>query len=188
MEYVIRFLAGGLVVSLFAVAGDVLRPEKLRGLVRSSALRCAGNAHARVLEARGPLYGDGGPVDDHRRNRASGLQLSRLPAPDARAFLRADGDSCGNYRMACYCRRHQTGGVGVGDDCPRQGLGTQTRPLVRISRALRARWPRDSRGGFGGGYLGTSPRADCFWRFRPSSARAPPLSRNTSASGRKTRG
>jgi mannitol-specific phosphotransferase system IIBC component len=32
MNYVIRFLAGGLVVSLFAVAGDVLRPKSFAGL------------------------------------------------------------------------------------------------------------------------------------------------------------
>ena len=32
MEYVIRFLVGGLVVSLFAVAGDVLRPKSFAGL------------------------------------------------------------------------------------------------------------------------------------------------------------
>ena len=32
MEYAIRFLAGGLVVFLFAVAGDVLRPKSFAGL------------------------------------------------------------------------------------------------------------------------------------------------------------
>jgi hypothetical protein len=32
MEYLIRFLAGGLVVSLFAVIGDVLRPKSFAGL------------------------------------------------------------------------------------------------------------------------------------------------------------
>jgi hypothetical protein len=32
MDYVIRFLAGGLLVSLFAVAGDVLRPKSFAGL------------------------------------------------------------------------------------------------------------------------------------------------------------
>src|SRR4029079_417508 len=32
MDYVIRFLAGGIVVSLFAVAGDVLRPKSFAGL------------------------------------------------------------------------------------------------------------------------------------------------------------
>jgi hypothetical protein len=32
MEYVIRFLAGGIIVSLFAVLGDVLRPKSFAGL------------------------------------------------------------------------------------------------------------------------------------------------------------
>jgi hypothetical protein len=32
MEYVIRFLAGGLIVSLFAMIGDVLRPKSFAGL------------------------------------------------------------------------------------------------------------------------------------------------------------
>jgi hypothetical protein len=32
MDYGIRFLAGGLVVSLFAVVGDVLRPKSFAGL------------------------------------------------------------------------------------------------------------------------------------------------------------
>ena len=32
MDYVIRFLAGGIVVSLFAVAGDILRPKSFAGL------------------------------------------------------------------------------------------------------------------------------------------------------------
>jgi hypothetical protein len=32
MDYVIRFIAGGLVVSFFAVVGDVLRPKSFAGL------------------------------------------------------------------------------------------------------------------------------------------------------------
>jgi hypothetical protein len=32
MDYVIRFFAGGFVVSLFAVVGDVLRPKSFAGL------------------------------------------------------------------------------------------------------------------------------------------------------------
>lgn len=32
MEYVIRFLAGGIIVSLFAVIGDMLRPRNFAGL------------------------------------------------------------------------------------------------------------------------------------------------------------
>jgi uncharacterized membrane protein (GlpM family) len=32
MDYVIRFLAGGLLVSLFALLGDILRPKSFAGL------------------------------------------------------------------------------------------------------------------------------------------------------------
>src|SRR5215469_13368272 len=32
MEFAIRFLAGGLIVSLFAMVGDVLRPKSFAGL------------------------------------------------------------------------------------------------------------------------------------------------------------
>jgi hypothetical protein len=32
MEYMIRFLAGGVIVSLFAMIGDVLRPKSFAGL------------------------------------------------------------------------------------------------------------------------------------------------------------
>ena len=32
MDYVIRFLAGGVLVSLFAIVGDVLRPKSFAGL------------------------------------------------------------------------------------------------------------------------------------------------------------
>lgn len=33
MEFVIRFLIGGLVVSVFAIAGDVLKPKSFAGLL-----------------------------------------------------------------------------------------------------------------------------------------------------------
>jgi hypothetical protein len=36
MEYLIRFLAGGLVLSAFAVLGDVLRPKSFAGLFRAA--------------------------------------------------------------------------------------------------------------------------------------------------------
>jgi hypothetical protein len=46
MEYVLRFLIGGAVVSLFAVFGDVLRPKSVAGLL----LRRACNAWPCLLE------------------------------------------------------------------------------------------------------------------------------------------
>ena len=33
MEYIIRFLAGGIAVSLFSMTGDVLRPKSFAGLL-----------------------------------------------------------------------------------------------------------------------------------------------------------
>ena len=92
MDYVIRFLAGGVVVSLFASSETCSAPKALPAC-SELRLRCACNAYARVLEAWRRLCLDGRPVDDHRRNRACGLQFSRLPAPDAPALLRADGDA-----------------------------------------------------------------------------------------------
>jgi hypothetical protein len=32
MDYIVRFLAGGLIVSVFAILGDVLRPKSFAGL------------------------------------------------------------------------------------------------------------------------------------------------------------
>jgi Protein of unknown function (DUF3147) len=32
MDYLVRFVAGGVVVSLFAIVGDVLRPKSFAGL------------------------------------------------------------------------------------------------------------------------------------------------------------
>lgn len=36
MEYVIRFVAGGAVISLFAILADVIRPKSLAGLLSAS--------------------------------------------------------------------------------------------------------------------------------------------------------
>jgi hypothetical protein len=36
MEYILRFVAGGLVVSLFAVLGDILRPKSAAGLLSAA--------------------------------------------------------------------------------------------------------------------------------------------------------
>jgi len=50
MEYLFRFLAGGIVVSTFAVLGDVLRPKSFAGLTWSPTPRCS--AKARRLKIR----------------------------------------------------------------------------------------------------------------------------------------
>jgi hypothetical protein len=35
-EYVVRFLAGGLLVSMFAVVGDIVRPKSFAGLFEAA--------------------------------------------------------------------------------------------------------------------------------------------------------
>jgi hypothetical protein len=35
MDYAVRFIAGGLIVSVFAILGDVLRPKSFAGLFRA---------------------------------------------------------------------------------------------------------------------------------------------------------
>jgi hypothetical protein len=129
MEYVIRFLAGGLVVSLFAVAGDVLRPKSFAGLFGA-----APSVALATLTLAFWKHGGRYVATEGRSMIIGAIALAVYSFLVCQLLMRvrssAHGDSCGNYRMACYCRRHQTGGVGVGDDCPRQGLGTQTRRLV----------------------------------------------------------
>jgi hypothetical protein len=66
MEYLVRFLAGGIVVSSFAVLGDVLRPKSFAGLfgaapsvalaTLSLALWKEGGAYA-AIEGRSMILG-----------------------------------------------------------------------------------------------------------------------------------
>jgi hypothetical protein len=61
MEYVIRFVVGGIAVSVFAVLGDVLRPKSFAGLFGAApsialatlgmAIAQPGNGYA-AIEAR----------------------------------------------------------------------------------------------------------------------------------------
>jgi hypothetical protein len=66
MEYVIRFIVGGVAVSAFAVLGDVLRPKSFAGLFGAApsiamatlgiAIAQHGNAYA-AIEARSMMIG-----------------------------------------------------------------------------------------------------------------------------------
>ncbi len=66
MEYVLRFVAGGVVVSLFAILGDVLRPKSFAGLfgaapsvalVTLSIAIWRHGANYAALEARTMMFG-----------------------------------------------------------------------------------------------------------------------------------
>jgi uncharacterized membrane protein (GlpM family) len=66
MDYVVRFVVGGLIVSLFALLGDVLRPKRFAGLFGAApsvalatlllALRKEGSAYV-AIEARSMILG-----------------------------------------------------------------------------------------------------------------------------------
>ena len=105
MDYVIRFLAGGVLVSLFAVAGDVLRPKSFAGLFGA-----APSVALATLMLAFWKHGGGYVATEGRSMIIGAIALAVYSFLVCqllmrRALLRADGDSCGNRRMACYCRR-----------------------------------------------------------------------------------
>lgn len=54
-EYIVRFLLGGIAVSLFAVLGDVFRPKSFAGLF-GAAPSIALSTLALAIYAHGPVY------------------------------------------------------------------------------------------------------------------------------------
>jgi hypothetical protein len=65
-EYVIRFVLGGIIVSIFAMSGDVLRPKRFAGLFSAApsvALASLGLAiaqkgpHFAATQAQGMIFG-----------------------------------------------------------------------------------------------------------------------------------
>jgi hypothetical protein len=55
MDYVIRFLAGGLIVSAFAILGDVLRPKSFAGLFGAAPSVALATLSLAILK-EGPDY------------------------------------------------------------------------------------------------------------------------------------
>ncbi len=55
MDYVIRFLAGGLIVSAFAILGDVLRPKSFAGLFGAAPSVALATLTLAILK-EGPNY------------------------------------------------------------------------------------------------------------------------------------
>jgi hypothetical protein len=68
MDMMLRFLIGGIVVSVFAILGDVVKPESLGG-VCCGPHHCAGYAGADNAQTWGRVCGDRGKVDDSWRHR-----------------------------------------------------------------------------------------------------------------------
>jgi hypothetical protein len=78
LEYGLRFLAGGIAVSVFAALSDVLRPKSFAGLF-GAAPSIALATLLLTLSQKGPLVRcSRRPFDDSRRFCARGLQLDGL--------------------------------------------------------------------------------------------------------------
>jgi len=55
MEYVVRFVAGGLIVSAFAIAGDMLRPKSFAGLLGAAPSVALATLSIAIVQ-HGPHY------------------------------------------------------------------------------------------------------------------------------------
>jgi hypothetical protein len=77
-EYVVRFLAGGLLVSMFAVVGDIVRSKSFAGLFEAApsvALATLGIAWFQ----HGGAYAASGTFNESRWRQSGLLQRARLP-------------------------------------------------------------------------------------------------------------
>jgi hypothetical protein len=129
MEYLFRFLAGGIVVSAFAVLGDVLRPKSFAGLfgaapsvalaTLSLALWKEGGAYASI-EGRSMILG------------SFALALYSLAVCQLlmRAMVRAGSDHERHPALARSGSRIRASADGLADDCSRQMVRAQAKPLV----------------------------------------------------------
>ena len=69
MDMMLRFLIGGIVVSVFAILGDVVKPESLGGVFAAAPTIALGYAGADNAQTWGRLCGHRGKVDGSWRDR-----------------------------------------------------------------------------------------------------------------------
>lgn len=83
-EYIIRFLVGGAVVSVFAMLGDVLRPKSFAGLFGAAPSVALATLGIAIYQHGAGVRRGAEPRDDGGRDCACHLQRLRLPASGAR--------------------------------------------------------------------------------------------------------
>ena len=64
LEYVLRFVAGGIAVSAFAALGDTLRPKSFARPVRCCTFDCARDASYHLVAKGRSVCGYRRPLDD----------------------------------------------------------------------------------------------------------------------------
>jgi hypothetical protein len=112
MDYLLRFLCGGIVVSLFAMVGDVLRPRSFAGLFGAAPSVALATRTLAFLDGRRRVRGSARSLNDCRRERACRLQRRGLLIFHASALVRSLGDRRGHLceRVgapgSCSCIRY----------------------------------------------------------------------------------
>jgi Protein of unknown function (DUF3147) len=96
----VRFVAGGLIVSLFAVLGDVLRPKSFAGLFGAAPSVALATFTPRLCQTGFGLCSNRSAGDDPGRGGLFRVRLSGLPFTDALANLGLAGDDQHARRLA----------------------------------------------------------------------------------------
>lgn len=138
MELIFRLLVGGLVVSFFAVIGDVLKPKSFAGLF-GATLSVASATLGLTIVADGKAY--------------AALEARSMIAGACAFFVYAyccmrvmakhkvrghAGDGCGPRAVACLCARRMDRFFEVAPDEDQfRHFGSEANTMVRICIALR---------------------------------------------------
>jgi hypothetical protein len=108
LEYALRFLAGGIAVSAFAVLGDTLRPKSFAGLFGAAPSIAFATLLITTVAKGRSVRGHGRALDDRGGLRACPLQLDGVRvAQKIPAVLvgRDDGSSHCLVRCCAWCIR-----------------------------------------------------------------------------------
>lgn len=76
-EYIVRFLVGGLVVSSFAVLGEIFRPKSFAGIFGAAPSIALATFGAHDRKRRKGLRGNRSALHDFRRDGLLRLRLCR---------------------------------------------------------------------------------------------------------------
>ncbi len=113
LQYLFRFVVGGVIVSAFAAVGGILKPKSFAGLfgaAPSVALATIGlTIHASGKQSRR----HGGPVHDCRSPRLLSLRLFSALSVGQGAFRRRDGQHCWSRYLVGRRHRRVVAGVEV---------------------------------------------------------------------------
>ena len=131
MQLVFRFVIGGLVVSLFAVIGDVLKPKSFAGLFGSALFRRARHTGVDNLYRRVNIFSIGSTLDDRRCLRLFRLRLLLHAGYGEARRARDDNHDSWSGPLARLCNRLVVPFSEVAsDENPSRFVGVETNAIV----------------------------------------------------------